>query len=72
MGIEKNVGIDKFPKQGEMLGKKVEVCFNYETSKKMIGRVVRDDIEEPYKSIIKLRDGRYILSTECHYSPLNW
>ena len=61
------VDIDKFPAQGEWLGKKVRVCFNYDTSRTITGIVVRDDTEEPGRMIIKLEDERYILSTECQY-----
>ena len=71
MGIEKNVGFNKFPKQGKLLEKKVEVCFDYDTSKLVDGRIVRDDIKEPYRAIIQLSDGRYVLSTECQYHPID-
>lgn len=65
MGMHHNIDHEKFPKQSEGLGRKVEVCFNYDTSK-MIG----DDYEEPFHMIIKLDDGRYILATECQYRPV--
>ncbi len=68
MGTEKNIGFNVFPKQGEHLYKKVEVCFNYDTSKRLEGRVVRDDIEEPFRTIIQLSDGKYVLATECQYT----
>ena len=70
MGIEKNVGLKVFPKQGDYFGKTVEVCFNFDSSKTIRGKVVRDDIEEPFKTIIELSNGRYILATECQYRPL--
>ena len=70
MGIEKNVGFDVFPKQGDYLGKVVEVCFNYDTTKTLRGKIVRDDMEEPYRTIIELENGKYILGTECQYRPL--
>ena len=69
MGIEKNVGFDEFPKQGSHLGKQVEVCFNYDTSKTLAGKIVRDDADEPYRTIIELENGKYVLATECTYSP---
>lgn len=50
------------------MGKKVNVCFNYDTSKTISGIIVRDDIEEPGRTIIKLDDGRYVLGAECQYS----
>jgi len=68
MGVHRNVGYDKFPKQGRNLGSFVEVCFNYDTSKTINGMIVRDDREEPGLTIIQLADGRYVLATECQYS----
>jgi hypothetical protein len=68
MGIEKNVGFDVFPKQGEHLGKRAEVCFNYDTSRTLSGKIVRDDMEEPFRTIIELENGKYIMATECQYS----
>ncbi len=73
MGVVKNVGFDRFPQQGEHLDKVVEVCFNYDTSRTLKGRIVRDDVEEPYRTIIELDTDpkRYILATECQYRPLD-
>ena len=70
MGIEKNVGFDVFPKQGNLLSKAVEVCFDYYTARNLRGKIVRDDIEEPYLTIIELENGKYIMGTECQYRPL--
>lgn len=67
MGVVTNIGFDKFPKQGVFLGKRVRVCFNYDTSRFLEGNVVRDDTEVPGLLIIRLDDGRYVLSTECQY-----
>ncbi len=67
MGIVKNVGLNEFPKQGSMFGKKVKVCFRYDLKNQIDGEIVRDDIEEPFVTIIKLKDGRFVLSTECMY-----
>ena len=68
MGIATNIRFDCFPKQGSFLMRQVEVCFDYDTSKTLKGIVVRDDAEEPGRMIIKLENGRYVLSTECQYS----
>lgn len=65
MGWHKNVGVDKFPAQYKSVGKKVEVCFFYGTSVKLSGVIVRDDKEEPLRTIIKLDDGRHIMGGEC-------
>jgi len=69
MGVEMNIDFDKFPKQGTYLGKEVEVCFRYNTEKALSGVVVREDDEAPGIMIIKLSDGRHVLSTECQYRP---
>lgn len=68
MGIAPNVGFKEFPKQDTMLGSKVKVCFHYDVENQIGGEVVRDDIEEPFVTIIRLTDGRFVLSTECMYS----
>ena len=68
MGIEENIGFNVFPKQGNDLGIEVDVCFKYDNSNVLKGIIVRDDIEEPFRRIIQLSGGRYILSTECMYS----
>lgn len=70
MGVENTIDTEKFPHQGTLLGKQVRVCFDYGNSQTLLGIVVRDDAGEPWRTIIKLDDGRYILSTECQYQPL--
>lgn len=65
------IDFDKFPAQGVFLGMYVRVCFNYDTSRILLGRVVRDDKEEPGRMIIRLEDGRYVLSTECQYQTID-
>ena len=67
MGIVNNINFNEFPKQGDKLNSKVEVCYNYDTSKYHNGVIVRDDINEPFITIIKLENGNYILATECMY-----
>jgi hypothetical protein len=69
MGVVKNVGFDRFPKQGVWLNRRTRVCFNYDTKNLIWGTIVRDDAEEPSLEIIALDDGRYVLSTECQHSP---
>ena len=68
MGAVDTIGIDKWPEQGTYFGKNVKVCFHFNTLQTIDGVVVRDDVEEPYVMIIKLEDGRFVLSTECQYS----
>ena len=67
MGTISNVSYDKYPLQGDLIGKRVFICFDYDTEKSLPGTVIRDDAEEPHKTIIRLDDGRIILSTECQY-----
>jgi hypothetical protein len=68
MGAETNIGFDQFPKQGIFLGCRTRVCFHYE-SRELMGTIIRDDIEKPFKTIIRLDDGRVVLATECMYAP---
>lgn len=68
MGVHKNVGMKKFPKQYHWVGKRCEVCFDYDTKNTIGGVFVRCDIEEPGISIIKLDDDRYVLATECQHT----
>ncbi len=69
MGVEKTVGYGRYPEQGALLGVRVAVCFHYDPRNTLSGVVVRDDVEPPLRTIIRLDDGRYVLSTECQYSP---
>lgn len=68
MGVHPNVGVNKFPKQGDWLNKEAKVMFNFDSSTMLKGVIVRDDMEEPFLTLIKLEDGRVIRSTECQYS----
>lgn len=70
MGCQSNIAIDIFPKQGSMLGKRVMVCFHFNTRLTIGGEVVRDDAEKPHVGIIRLDDGRYVLMTECQFNTL--
>lgn len=77
MGCISTIDYDKFPKQKDQdykypsIGKKVSVCYHYNTSKKHLGTIVRDDIEEPFETIIKLDNGRYLRGVECQYSYID-
>ena len=70
MGVENNIDYYNFPKQGHYLHKNVAVCFKYDTEKILYGYVVRDDIEKPFITIIRLLDGRHVLATECMYREI--
>lgn len=74
MGCVNTIAYDSFPKQRDenykypSIGKRVMVCYHYDTSKTDMGYIVRDDIEEPFETIIKLDNGRYVRGVECQYS----
>ena len=68
MGVCSTIDYDNYPKQGDLVGKRVLVCFNYDTNKAIGATCVRDDREHPYQTIFLLDDGRYVLATECMYS----
>lgn len=72
MGCVEGIGFDEFRKQGENLGKRVRVCFYFDTSRILLGTVVRHDTtaSNDDRTIILLDDGRYVLSTECQYQPI--
>jgi len=67
MGNHKNITIDKFPKQDDTVGQSVKVCFHYDTEHVIGGTIVRADIEEPFQTIFRLNDGRYVLASECQF-----
>lgn len=67
MGCISTISYDKFPKQNTV-GSRVKVCYHYDTSKTHLGTIVRDDLEEPYETIIKLDNGRYLRGTECQFT----
>lgn len=69
MGVTPNVRFAQWPKQGPWLGKRTRVCFHYDTSRTVMGTIVRDDYEEPWVTIISLDNGRVVLATECQHSP---
>lgn len=68
MGCVRTITAENFPKQSSEVNRMVEVCFHYDTSKQVAGRIVRDDREEPFETIIWLEDGRFVRGTECQYS----
>ena len=53
------------------VGSRVEVCYHFDTSKYHYGTIVRDDLEEPFETIIKLDNGRYLRAVECQYSYID-
>lgn len=72
MGCVKTITATTFPEQSSHVNQRVAVCFMYDTSQSILGTIVRDDLEEPFETIIQLDDGRIVLATECQYSFLDW
>ena len=70
MGCVDTITYDTFPKQTEMVGKRVSVCYHYDASKKHLGTIIRDDKEKPFETIIKPDNGRYLRTAECQYSTV--
>jgi hypothetical protein len=68
MGQEKNIDSTKYPKQNPK--RRVLVRFKDGTNTDFLGNIVRDDAEHPFKTIILLDDGRYVLSEECMFRDL--
>ena len=79
MGCIDTITYDKFPKQRDenykypqfKVGSRVKVCYHFDTSKYHYGTIVRDDLEEPFETIIKLDNGRYLRAVECQYSYID-
>lgn len=67
MGVQKGINYDSYPEQGESLGCRVSVCYEYDTNRRHGGVIIRDDITEPFRTIFQLDNGRIILATECMY-----
>lgn len=69
MGSHPYISANDYPTQGDWVGRRVLVCFHYDTSNTIGGVVVREDVVSPGRMIIRLDDDRYVLSTECQYTP---
>lgn len=68
MGCHLHITADRFPAQGNALWTRVRVTFHYDTARTLLGMVVRDDMEPPYETLIRLDDGRYVRAAECQYA----
>jgi len=60
---------EAYPEQGSWLGRRVEVLFGF-TGPAFKGVIVREDAVKPGLLIIRLDDGRHVLSLECQYHLL--
>ncbi|ADX87911.1 hypothetical protein [Vibrio phage JSF13] len=72
MGCKNYMTWNTYPEQGSYLGKRVQVCFHYDTQPEHMfkGKIIRDDMVDETQglTIILLDDGRVVTSTECQYS----
>ena len=75
MGCIDTITYDNFPKQINKnyrgVGTRVKVYYHYDTTKYHYGTIVRDDMQEPFETIIKLDNGRYLRATECQFSYID-
>ena len=72
MGVHENIGADVYPEQSRFKGNRAVVCFQYDTSRRFPATIVRDDMDEPYRTILQLDDGRFVLGVECQWQPAAW
>ena len=68
MGFVTTIDKYHFPNQTGHVNQRVEVCFHYDTTKTVEGTIIRDDMEEPFETLIKLDNGRTVRGCECQYS----
>lgn len=68
MGSHKDISYNEFPEQGALLHRRVDVAFHLDLSNTVGGTIVRYDRTSPGRTIIRLDDGRYVLSDECQYT----
>lgn len=71
MGSHENISATRFPRQGTNLHKRVEVCFHFDSSQRVQGTVVREDVQSPFVMLIRLDDDRYVEAGECQYRTLD-
>lgn len=66
MGNVAEIDHERFPEQ-DRVGWRVQVIFHKNDAHSLEGECVRDDVAEPFVTILRLDDGRHVLSTECQY-----
>jgi len=67
MGNIPEITFDKYPEQGANVGRRVVVCYQYDTDNSHEGVCIRDDCSHPFTTIFQLDNKRVVLSTECQY-----
>ena len=72
MGNVATIAHDRFPRQADILppGTRLKIMFHYDTAHMLTVTIVRNDIEPPYRMLIALDDGRYVVGDECQYTSL--
>lgn len=58
------------PPQGTFRNRMASVIYNHDSTRRSVGKIVRDDMEEPFSTVIKLDVGHFVLGRECQYSPM--
>lgn len=71
MGCINTISYDRFPKQTDNKGKRVKVIYHYDTSRCHYGTILRDDAEQPFRTIVQLDNGNTLLGSECQFSTIN-
>jgi len=69
MGTQQKIAWSDFPKQSDKIGQAVHVCFWQDETRIIDGVIVRNDIEVPHETIIRLYDGRFVRGAECMWVP---
>ena len=46
MGYVKTIDYDNYPEQSKNIGRRVVVCYKYDTTKMHEGEIIRDDVGE--------------------------
>lgn len=67
MGCVKTITATTWPEQTHRVGSEVKVCFHYDTSNFIVGRILREDAEAPFETLIALDEGRIVRAVECQY-----
>lgn len=66
----------QYPKQSSSVGQEVAVRFHDDPQIERYGTIVREDVEEPFVTIIEMRflnptmPKRYTMGYECIYRPV--
>ena len=66
MGQHHNITSDRYPRQSPDVGKPVLVTL-HNADCPVPAVIIRNDIEEPHRTIFQLNNGWVLLSTECQY-----